>query len=593
MSAMDLTPFHGAPATAPAVPGFAARTLLGFGAHGEVWLADDLSTGGEVALKIGLRAAKADGPAPSTSHPSSPGGPEEETAVLCRIDHPHIVRLQRVVPLPEGGLALVLDLASGGSLASLVAARGRFDPGEVSTLLVPLAGALDHLHRRGVVHGDIAPGNVLFAADGRPQLGDLGVARVLGARVAQVWATPGFVDPSLTGTDDGSIDPRAVDLWGLAAVGWFALTGRPPGTSPDLLTSDRSPQLAALLHRCLTADPADRPTLDELADGAWQAARPVPVRLVTRQPAADSDTGLPPLAGIATRPVRVAGSAGSGSSPITGPAAPAADPTWPTGEDRHDTSAARSWPARWAALKPGSRRGLTTARGRGGPSPAHRRLAVLTVAGAGAVLLAMGLAALARPSEPSASGATGRSATPGQADSRGLRDGSGSAGELVPSGREPAAASGLPTAGPVGPVDPVPSKELESELTDALTRIGRSRARAFAQASARHLDGADVAGSPAYLEDLELVQRLRARGYRLRGVRYEVSEVRVLHRRGALVEVRAMVTTSRHRQVPTGSSRTVEVPRDGPRPVVFTVAPIDLNLPGPARWRVRDVQVSS
>src|SRR3954447_21434499 len=100
---MDLTPFHGPPATAPVVPGFAARTLLGFGTHGEVWLADDLSAGGAVALKIGRRSAP-------------PGSTGQETALLCRIDHPHIVRLRRVVPLPAGEIALVLDLASGGSL---------------------------------------------------------------------------------------------------------------------------------------------------------------------------------------------------------------------------------------------------------------------------------------------------------------------------------------------------------------------------------------------------------------------------------------------------------------------------------------------
>src|SRR3954454_12501563 len=179
VSGMELTPFHGPPATAPRVPGFLTRTLLGFGTHGEVWLADDLSTGGTVALKIGRRAP---------DHPPASGDPpdwrpEQETALLCRIDHPHIVRLQRVVPLPQGGLAMVLDLAAGGSLASLVAARGCFDPGEVTTLLIPLADALDYLHRQGVVHSDIAPGNVLFTGDGRPQLGDLGVARVLVNRV--------------------------------------------------------------------------------------------------------------------------------------------------------------------------------------------------------------------------------------------------------------------------------------------------------------------------------------------------------------------------------------------------------------------------
>jgi hypothetical protein len=137
------------------------------------------------------------------------------------------------------------------------------------------------------------------------------------------------------------------------------------------------------------------------------------------------------------------------------------------------------------------------------------------------------------------------------------------------------------------------STGLEAELTRALIAIGRSRAAAFGRASASLLTGADVAGSPAYAEDLQLVQRLRSRGYRLAGVRYEVSGVQILHRRGELVDVRAMVTTSEHHQIRVGSKNGVPVPADGPRAVVLTVAPIDLNLSGPSRWRVRSVQAST
>jgi serine/threonine protein kinase len=316
---MDLTPFHGPPAAAPDVPGFVARTLLGFGAHGEVWEAEELTTGDVVALKVGRRATRdlvvPTGVPPDSSRPIAGSG-EQETALLCRIDHPHIVRLRRVVPLDDAGLALVLDLASGGSLASLVAGRGTFDPGEVSTLLIPLAGALDHLHRRGVVHGDIAPGNVLFTEDGRPQLGDLGVARVLGARAADTWATPGFTDPGLT-AKNGRIDSRAADLWSLAAVGWFALTGRAP--EADVLaaaTDPRAPLLTELLAECLALDPERRPRLDELADRAWQSARPTPVRLIAPRQPTELDGGLPPLTGRVTRRVLAASADGPDPDPV-------------------------------------------------------------------------------------------------------------------------------------------------------------------------------------------------------------------------------------------------------------------------------------
>jgi hypothetical protein len=145
-------------------------------------------------------------------------------------------------------------------------------------------------------------------------------------------------------------------------------------------------------------------------------------------------------------------------------------------------------------------------------------------------------------------------------------------------------ASATTTAAPTG---------LEAELTRALMAIGRSRAAAFRRASERYLAGADVTGSPAYLADLALVQRLRSQGYRLQGVRYQVSGLRVLNRRGQLVDVRATVTTSEHRQVRVSTGVGVPVPQDGPRPIVLTVAPVDLNRAGPGRWRVRSIEVAS
>ncbi|HST84724.1 MAG TPA: serine/threonine-protein kinase [Kineosporiaceae bacterium] len=579
---MDLMPFHGPPAAAPRVPGFIARTLLGFGTHGEVWLADDLSSGGTVALKIGRRAL--DEPSFASGDPPD-RHPEHETALLCRIDHPHIVRLQRVVPLPAGGLAMVLDLASGGSLASLVAARGRFDPGEVSTLLVPLADALGHLHRQGVVHGDIAPGNVLFTGEGRPQLGDLGAARLLGSRVGEAWATPGFTDPVLLRPGPDNLDLRATDLWGLAAVGWFALTGRPPEPAFEgSPVTDRAPALGELLAQCLTAEPADRPSLQELADRAWQAAHPTPVRLVSGRDPELGESGLPPLSHRATRKVPVvsgippdddsvdhgspdAGSSGAGSS-MGGPAAGA--------QPRDGSGSASSWD------QPGIARIRAERRFRG--TVARRRARVIALVAVGTAVAAVGAAVTVRPQASGESGLP-TEATPGVPLS--VRS--------VGSGNE-SAATDTPDVGasaPIGPGDPPATADLEAELTQALIAIGRSRAAAFGHVSAGFLAKADVTGSPAYTEDVRLVQRLRSQGYRLQGVRYQVSGVEILHRRGDLVDVRAMVTTSAHQQVRIRSGVRTPVPVDGPRAIVFTVAPVDLNISGPERWRVRSVQVSS
>jgi hypothetical protein len=587
---MNLTPFHGPPATAPQVPGFAAQTLLGFGAHGEVWLAEDRSTGALVALKVGRRATL-EAVVPSGIPPDRAGAApvdpaaaaaavDRETALLCRIEHPHIVRLQRVVELEgSGGLALVLDWAAGGSLASLVAARGSFDPGEVTTLLIPLAGALDHLHRRGLVHGDIAPGNVLFTADGRPQLGDLGAARMLGIRDGGAWATPGFADPALTGGGRPA-DWRAADLWGLAAVGWFALTGHPPAPERPTRSGERrrAPALVDLLERCLAPDPTARPGLDELADQAWSAARPVPVRLVSDRDPIGGEAGLPPLSSRVTRPVRE----------------PVREPGPATGRGEPGTRR----PAVRAGQPPTSRSG-----GRG--TPDHRRrpagrfrgtvqrhrsaltigaaitVGVIAVGGAVAVALDVGVVQVMRG--PSALG-------PAPGGFPGSGSGVPATGSWVSeSGQEPnAGPSSVPSTGPSTGSS---RTSRQAELAKALAGIARSRAGAFASASVSALARADELGSPAYRADLQLVHRLQARSCRLRGVSYTLARVHLVREKGRTAEVSAMVTTSAHRQVATNSRTSVEVPPDGPRSLTFTL--VSVGSDDASDWRVRSIGAGS
>ncbi|MFI7589522.1 protein kinase [Spongisporangium articulatum] len=245
----------------PEVPGFTLGRLLGRGGHGVVWAAEDLVSGEPVAVKVGRGVS---------------ASLEAEVALLQRISHPHVVALRQYVPLPGGGCALVLELAAGGSLADLVARRDVLSEGEASTLLVPLGATLEHVHRRGLVHGDLTPGNVLFAADGRPMLADLGTAQVLGVSSEEGWRTPGFADPALL--SDPAVDPRAADVWGLAAVAWYALMGVAPPPGVDEPDPYDTP-LLALLRRCLSLDPSLRPGPAEVASLAWDAAAPEPVRL--------------------------------------------------------------------------------------------------------------------------------------------------------------------------------------------------------------------------------------------------------------------------------------------------------------------------
>ncbi|NAZ78369.1 protein kinase, partial [Kineococcus sp. T13] len=270
----------------PVVDGYAVGRLLGAGGSGVVWAGTGVD-GVERALKV-------------LHLPPAPGaGAEEqllrELSLLRRVRHPRVVAVHDIsrdtsaprADAPAGRPVLVLDLAAGGSLASVLARRRRLSAGEVAGLLAVLGPALEDLHAAGVVHGDVSPGNVLLDARGEPLLADLGVARALGRRHGSVLGTPGFADPAaVAGEDVGA----ASDVYGLAALAWCALTGAPPaasGTPGGRLATRRaaaglppgtSGALLEALRDGLHRKASRRPTPGELALAVAECARPRPVR---------------------------------------------------------------------------------------------------------------------------------------------------------------------------------------------------------------------------------------------------------------------------------------------------------------------------
>ncbi|MDQ6937696.1 MAG: serine/threonine protein kinase, partial [Actinomycetota bacterium] len=194
------------------VPGYVADELIGRGSTGHVWRGRAVRSGEPVALKRlpgsdpdRLRAARA------------------EAALLSALDHPNLIRLRELVPTPNA-VVLVLDLADGGSLASLLDRRGHLTVGEMVSALAPIGAALAFAHDQGVVHGDVSPANVLFSVRGLPLLADLGVARLLGDE-SSAASTLGYLDPAVAA---GSPPGSASDVFMLAATALHCLDGRPP-----------------------------------------------------------------------------------------------------------------------------------------------------------------------------------------------------------------------------------------------------------------------------------------------------------------------------------------------------------------------------
>ncbi|MEC5179969.1 serine/threonine-protein kinase [Arthrobacter sp. CG_A4] len=306
---------------APEVPGYDVGRCLGRGGSATVWLVTEQSTGRAYALKCFPCRSANDGEATEARDPEE--GMRREVRILSALAHEHLVKARSVVRIrsPRGGapsgdgdggtpfadddgggassdggdgaggdgdsgdgLGLVLDYAPGGSLGGLVAGRGKLGAGETVTILTPLAQALAYLHGNGFTHGDLSPGNVLFTAHGKPLLADLGVARMVAdpGDVSQA-GTDGFRDPAPVDAVRAGLQPER-DVYSLAALGWYCLTGRAPEPGPQrpplpLLVPDVPAALAAALEAGMHEDRRQRPPAAEFAAAIYRSAEAAPVDL--------------------------------------------------------------------------------------------------------------------------------------------------------------------------------------------------------------------------------------------------------------------------------------------------------------------------
>jgi hypothetical protein len=453
----------------PVVPGYTLETRLGRGGSGEVWRAVPRRGGAPVAVKVLIAG--------------DPARQAREAALLGELDHPHLVRLLEVVHQPRRGgearVALVLELLVGGSLADLLARRGRLRPGEVVTAIAPVAAALAHAHGHGVVHGDLSPGNIVFSAEGRPVLTDLGVARVLGETAAGE-VTPPYVDPTVA---RGGAPGPASDVFGVAAAAFHALTGVAPwnaatpadtltvaaeGQLPDLaeLAPDAPAAMLDVVLRGLAADPHERGTAAAFALDLRHACRPEAVRLP------------------------VPGSPNSADLPETG--------RRPRTELTHQVPGRRPRPAPVVVEPAGRRAAFLQAaadRGRDAMGTASARRAALAALAVVALVLA------------------------GWAGVRALGPGAAEAGE-----RPVAAASSPPpdttvdgvatAASPADTADvPASAEQWKAVLTDLYGR----RAAGFAEPSTADWDGVYAHDSPLRAADEQYAGELAAAGRALRG----------------------------------------------------------------------------
>ncbi|MFF8804792.1 serine/threonine-protein kinase [Streptomyces omiyaensis] len=206
-----------------------------------------------------------------------------ERSVLLRLTHPNIVRTRDLVV--EGDvLALVMDLVEGPDLHRYLRENGPLTPVAAALLTAQIADALAASHADGVVHRDLKPANVLVAErDGamHPMLTDFGIARLADSpgltRTHEFVGTPAYVAPE---SAEGRPQTSAVDIYGAGILLYELVTGRPPfagGTALEVLHMHLSEEprrpstvpapLWTVIERCLSKDPARRPSAVNLARG--------------------------------------------------------------------------------------------------------------------------------------------------------------------------------------------------------------------------------------------------------------------------------------------------------------------------------------
>jgi serine/threonine protein kinase len=248
--------------------GYAVEGKLGAGGFAVVYLVRDVHLKRKLAVKVLS-------PDVITSH-SVLERFKREAETIAQLSHPHIVPLH-FIGQKDDLVYLVMQAIDGGSLADRMQREGQLPIDEAARMFGEVASALAHAHKRGVIHRDIKPQNVLLDAEtGRALVTDFGIARTAEGgnltATGMVVGTPAYLSPEqVTGEPS---DHRA-DIYALGVMMYEMLSGQPPftGATPTAVLMKRlagppaplrtlRPEVPAALEElvdaCLATDPNER-----------------------------------------------------------------------------------------------------------------------------------------------------------------------------------------------------------------------------------------------------------------------------------------------------------------------------------------------
>ena len=247
---------------------------LGRGGMATVYKAHDPSVDREVAVKVL--------PHEFLHDPQFRGRFEREIKTVAQLEHPAIVPVYDVGE-EDGQPFFVMRNMTGGSLSDMLK-QGAFSLEDTARIVERLCKGLAYAHKKGVVHRDLKPGNVLFDSNGEAFISDFGVAKLADAAQnmtgSGIVGTPAYMSPEQA--QSGKVDARA-DIYAMGVIIYEMLTGQQPYKAdtpmgvvvkhitdpvPEILhdNPDLPPEVDAIIKKCMDKNPDHRyATLTELA----------------------------------------------------------------------------------------------------------------------------------------------------------------------------------------------------------------------------------------------------------------------------------------------------------------------------------------
>src|SRR4051812_34380746 len=198
---------------------YRAERRLGAGGMAEVWSAEDEVLGRRVAVKLmGGRFAE---------DPEFHERFRREAQAAAGLTHPNIVSIFDRSEW-EGTPYIAMELVDGQTLKELVVERGPLPPEIAVGLTEQILRALGHAHRRGIVHRDVKPQNVILDAEGQAKVADFGIARAGHSEMTEAGAMVGTVQSLSPEQAQGLPVDRRSDLYSAGIVLYELLTGHVP-----------------------------------------------------------------------------------------------------------------------------------------------------------------------------------------------------------------------------------------------------------------------------------------------------------------------------------------------------------------------------